>query len=86
MPGNRWIEHVKDFANRTGKSYGCAVSDPDCKASYVKAPRASTAKPRTSRAPKPDKPMTRNYRKKVTPEQRERAKIVKQNILDRITY
>jgi hypothetical protein len=79
---NRWVQHVKDFANRTGKSYGCAISDPDCKASYVKAP----GKPKAARASKPDKPMTRNYRKKVTPEQRERAKVVKQNILDRITY
>ena len=79
---NRWITHVKEFSKRTGKSYGCAISDPECKASYVKAP----TKARASRAPKFDKPMTRNYRKKVTPEQRERAKIVKQNILDRITY
>ncbi len=82
MPGNPWVEHVKQFSRQKGVSYGCAVSDPECKASYVKSP----GKPRASRAPKPDKPMTKNYRKKVTPEQRERARQVKQNILDRITY
>ena len=83
---NRWVAHVKEFSKRTGKTYGCAISDPECKASYVKAPRASTAKPRAAKAPAAEKPMTKHYRKKVTPEQRERAKIVKQNILDRITY
>jgi hypothetical protein len=79
MP-NAWIEHVRRYARDNNISYSCAVTE--AKASYVKAP----AKPKAARAPKPDKPMTRNYRKKVTPEQRERAKIVKQNILDRITY
>jgi hypothetical protein len=79
MP-NRWIEHVRDYAARNGISYSCAVTE--AKASYVRA----SGKARASRAPKPDKPMSKNYRKKVTPEQRERAKIVKQNILDRITY
>ena len=69
---NAWIEHVRKYARDNNVSYGCAVSE--AKASYAKA----------SRSPKPDKPMTRNYRKKVTPEQRERAKIIKQNILDRI--
>ena len=79
MP-NAWIEHVKQFSRLNGISYGCAVSE--ARASYVKSP----GKPRAFRAPKPDKPMTKNYRKKVTPEQRERARQVKQNILDRITY
>ena len=79
MP-NAWIEHVRKYSKDNGISYGCAVSE--ARASYVKAP----TKARASRAPKPDKPMTKNYRKKVTPEQRERAKVVKQNILDRITY
>jgi hypothetical protein len=78
MP-NAWIDHVRKYARDNNISYSCAVTE--AKASYVKV-----AKPKASRAPKPDKPMTKNYRKKVTPEQRERAKIVKQNILDRITY
>jgi len=79
MP-NAWIEHVRKYARDNGISYSCSITE--AKASYVKPP----AKQRASRAPKPDKPPTRNYRKKVTPEQRERAKVVKQNILDRITY
>jgi len=78
MP-NAWIDHVRKYARDNNISYSCAVTE--AKASYVKV-----AKPKAPRAPKPDKPMTKNYRKKVTPEQRERAKIVKQNILDRITY
>jgi hypothetical protein len=80
MPENRWIEHVRKYAKDNGISYSCAVTE--AKASYVKAP----AKARASRAPKPDKPMSKNYRKRVTEEQRARAKVVKQNILDRITY
>ena len=79
---NPWVEHIKQFSKQKGIPYGCAVSDPACKASYVKPP----AKQRASKTPKPDKPPTRNYRKKVTEEQRIRSKIVKQNILDRITY
>jgi hypothetical protein len=49
---NRWIQHVKDFATRTGKSYGCAISDPECKASYIKPPRASSRKTRAGKSPK----------------------------------
>lgn len=81
MP-NAWIEHVRKYARDNNISYGCAVSNPECKASYAKA----SPKPKTSKPDKPEKPMTKHYRKKVTPEQRERAKIVKQRILDRITY
>ena len=80
MPSNPWIEHVRKYARDNGISYSCAVTE--AKASYNKAP----AKPRAAKAPAAEKPMTKHYRKKVTPEQRERAKIVKQNILDRITY
>jgi hypothetical protein len=80
MPTSKWIDHVRAYSKANNISYSCAITE--AKASYVKAP----SKPRASRAPKPDKPMTKNYRKKVTPEQRERSKIVKQRILDRITY
>lgn len=31
---SRWIEHIKEFAKKTNKSYGCALSDPECSASY----------------------------------------------------
>jgi hypothetical protein len=79
MP-NRWIEHVRDYAARNKISYSCAVTE--AKASYVKV-----AKPKAPRkAAAAEKPMTKNYRKKVTPEQQEHAKVVKQRILDRITY
>ena len=33
MP-NPWVEHIKEFAKKTGKTYGCALSDPECKSSY----------------------------------------------------
>ena len=65
---NRWVTHVKEFSKRTGKSYGCAISDPECKASYVKAPRASTAKPRASKTPKTDKPKKKRMTKKQAAE------------------
>jgi len=35
MP-NAWIIHVKKWSAANNKSYGCAVSDPECKASYKK--------------------------------------------------
>ena len=31
---NAWIEHVKKFSKKNGLSYGCALSMPECKASY----------------------------------------------------
>jgi len=34
MSTNKWIEHVKDFAKKNSVSYGCAISMPECKASY----------------------------------------------------
>ena len=33
MP-NKWIEFVKEWAKMNEKSYGCAISDPDCKQAY----------------------------------------------------
>ena len=33
---NSWILHVKKYASDNNKSYGCAISDPLCKASYNK--------------------------------------------------
>ena len=35
MP-NAWVLHVKKFAQEHNKSYGCAISDPLCKSTYVK--------------------------------------------------
>ena len=31
---NEWIEHVKKIARENNMTYGCAISDPRCKASY----------------------------------------------------
>jgi hypothetical protein len=35
MP-NAWVIHVKKWSAENNKTYGCAVSDPDCRASYKK--------------------------------------------------
>jgi hypothetical protein len=34
---NAWVEHIKRFARANGKSYGCALSDPQCRATYKNA-------------------------------------------------
>ena len=31
---NAWVEHIRKFARENNKSYGCALSDPACRASY----------------------------------------------------
>jgi len=33
MP-NKWVEHVKSYARKHNLSYGCAISEPNCKKSY----------------------------------------------------
>jgi hypothetical protein len=40
---NAWIEHIKQFAKRKGLTYGCSLSDPECKAEYYakKSPKTS---------------------------------------------
>ena len=38
MP-NAWVIHVKKFASENNKSYGCAISDPECKSNYKKINR-----------------------------------------------
>jgi hypothetical protein len=76
---NRWVAHVKEFSKRTGKTYGCAISDPECKASYVKAPKA----PRKARTPKqPKEPKApRAPRKARTPKQ---SKSIRERLQERI--
>ena len=37
--GNRWTDHVRAFANKNGMKYMCALSDPECSASYRSKPR-----------------------------------------------
>jgi chemotaxis protein histidine kinase CheA len=41
---NAWIEHIKRFAREKGLSYSCALTDPECKATYKKPPRPLTQK------------------------------------------
>jgi hypothetical protein len=33
---NPWVNHIKQFAQDKGITYACALTNPDCKASYVK--------------------------------------------------
>ena len=44
---NAWVEHVRNFAKKNGISYGCAVSNADCKASYHKQKARNAKKTRT---------------------------------------
>lgn len=41
MP-NKWVEHVKKFARDNNMSYGCALTDPDIRRGYEKAPVKKT--------------------------------------------
>ena len=44
---NAWVEHVRNFAKKNGISYGCAVSNADCKSSYHKQKARNAKKTRT---------------------------------------
>lgn len=33
---NAWIQHVKKWAQENNKTYSCALTEPDCKKSYIK--------------------------------------------------
>lgn len=48
MP-NRWVEFVKDCAARNNLSYGCAVTNADCKAEYAAIKASLPAKVKKSR-------------------------------------
>ena len=40
MP-NPWVTHIKQFAKKHGLAYGCALSNPECRATYqAKKPTA----------------------------------------------
>jgi len=41
---NRWVQHIKKFANEHNLSYGCALSDPQCKATYISSKPLTRAK------------------------------------------
>ena len=36
MGNNKWINHVKNYANEHNLTYGCALSQPDIKNNYEK--------------------------------------------------
>jgi len=41
---NAWIEHIRRWSKANGVSYGCAISKPECRASYqAKKPGAERA-------------------------------------------
>jgi hypothetical protein len=44
---NKWVEHVRQKAQELGLTYGCAVSDPRVKSSYVSVAKKPTKKQRT---------------------------------------
>lgn len=45
---NAWIEHIKQFAKRKGLTYGCSLSDPQCKAEYYAKKSPKTSKSATA--------------------------------------
>ena len=47
-----WVEHVKAFAKEHNISYPCAISMPQCSASYAKAPAKTKRKTKVAQ-PKP---------------------------------
>ena len=53
-----WINHIKEFAKTSGKSYSACLKDPECKKGYTPVERKASANPRvktagTSRQPRP---------------------------------
>ena len=42
---NEWIEHVKKIARENNMTYGCAISDARCKASYKPKHKIVTKSP-----------------------------------------
>ena len=53
--GNRWVDHVKAFAKANNLAYGCAISNPQCKASYKKISKKSIKVSAPTPAPAPKK-------------------------------
>ena len=47
MP-SKWIEHIKAFAAKNNLSYGCALSDPQCRATYTPVKKTTQKKERES--------------------------------------
>jgi len=90
MP-NPWVTHVKNWASRNNMSYGCAISQPECKASYYKQKERNARKTRApeqemagmgaedvNMAPKP-KPKPKKL-KPLTSEERARLKTLRKQM------
>jgi hypothetical protein len=41
---NAWVEHIRKYAKDNNMTYACALTDPNCKGSYKKAPKPLTQK------------------------------------------
>lgn len=66
---NKWVEHVRAFAKKNKMSYGCAISEPECKKSYHagKDVPALETPMRTSRVIKANPPKPKPRVKLVVP-------------------
>ena len=53
MP-SKWIEHIKAFAAKNNLSYGCALSDPQCRATYTPVKKPATQKKEEKQKQKKD--------------------------------
>lgn len=50
---NQWVIFLKDWSSKNGKSYGCALSDPDAKLAYQQQkPTKATKAPKATKATK----------------------------------
>lgn len=61
MP-NSWVEHVKSYASKHKLSYACAISKPDCKASYHKKQNKGMKKLKKEQRELPPSKMTKQQR------------------------
>ena len=72
---NKWVEHIKTFAKSHNIAYGCALSNPECLASY-KA-KKNTIKPLNTQE-------RAEFNKKMTKMARETSKKVRREAMSMI--
>ena len=65
MP-NSWVEHIKKYTKDNNFSYGCALSTPECKNTYVKSTPQPKSKIKNVHK-KPEKKPHTMYDKPVGP-------------------
>jgi len=61
MP-NDWVKHIKKFARDNNITYGCALSDPRCKASYWKSSGTMSKKTKDNYFKELDRKMAEMYK------------------------